>query len=105
MSRLIYWLERADSDTDIPKTNARTMPEDATVAVTMAALGLPYVRRQFFRSSEGLACVLSFRDEQVTTLFNLRVERALAQRGVRIRRIQVLDRTEHADAEANRAVA
>jgi len=91
MTRLLYSLARTESGEDTPDPSSRPLAEDATISITMAALGLPLVHRQFVRSTEGLMVVLSFSDDAAMNIFNLRIERALARRAMHITKISVVE--------------
>ena len=91
MTRLLYTLARTEYGEDTPDPSSRTLAEDATISITMAALGLPLVHRQFFRSTDGLIVVLSFSDDGAMNSFNLRIERALARRAIHITKIRMVE--------------
>lgn len=91
MARLLYSLARTESGDDTPTSASRPLTGDATISITMAALGLPLVHRQFFRSTEGLMVVLTFSDDAAMNIFNLRIERTLARRAIHITKICVVE--------------
>src|SRR3982751_1131352 len=77
MTRLVYTLERKPAtDSRIPARarSARTTSEDALIAMTMAALGLPLLRRHANGSGENATVSVTFPDDRVMAVFNLRVE-------------------------------
>jgi hypothetical protein len=92
MTRLVYTLERktvADRGANARLTSQRSTSEDALIAMTVAALGLPLLRRHANASGECATVTVTFPDDRVMAVFNLRVERALAIRNIRIRKIEV----------------
>jgi len=91
MTRLLYSLARTESGEDTPTPSSQPLTADATISITMAALGLPLVHRQFFRSTEGLMVMLTFSDEAAMNRFNLRIERALARRAIHITKICIVE--------------
>lgn len=83
MQRLIYTLE--------PMSGARTraIGEDAIVGITMAALGIHGIHKEVGGPAHAPRVCVTFPDERATAAFNLRIERTLALRGVKITKIQV----------------
>ena len=97
MKRLVYTLERVHS-----LTSAGAFTEDAIVGLTMASLGLPGIERRVDIAADLLEATLSFPDDKSLLRFNLRVERALAVRGVKIKKIRIAETYSRRD---NRRVA
>ena len=58
---------------------------DTVVGLRMASIGLPGITRLVNTGADPLEVMLSFPDDQTLLRFNLRVERALAARGVKIK--------------------
>lgn len=100
MKRLIYTLARLQHE---GAEFARATVEDAVLGITMAALGLPGVRRAVCGSPEVPKVLITFPDDKALLKFNLRIERALAVRGVKIRKIEVVEATRRSGFD--RAVA
>ena len=98
MNRLVYTLERMRS-----LTLPGAFMEDALVGLTMASLGLPGIERCVDNAADLLEATLSFPDDKSLLRFNLRVERALAVRGVKIRKIRIAEA--HARRDARRVAA
>jgi hypothetical protein len=86
MKRLVYTLERVHN-----LTFGGAFMEDAIVGLTMASLGLPGIERRIDNAADLLEATLSFPDDKSLLRFNLRVERALALRGVKIRKIHIAE--------------
>ncbi len=87
MQRLTYMFERTPAAQ--PSESARPILDDALLALTMAGLGLPGLRRRVDGSAP--QATVAFPDENTLRAFNLRIERALAVRGLRIRKIRVVE--------------
>ena len=100
MSVLIYTFERAQP---VRPEFDRPILADTVVGLSMASLGLPGIRRQVDVASDPLQVAISFPDQRALLRFNLRVERALAVRGVRIKKIRIAE--ESSPHEEQRAVA
>lgn len=90
MTQLIYTLERARGE--LAAGARRSLADDATLGVIMAGLGLG-INPCRIVAAEPLQLLLGFADDTAVQRFNLRIERALAVRGVRIVKI-------HADGES-----
>jgi len=89
MKRLIYSFDRVP--TAPSALVARTIVEDAMLGITMAGLGLPGIQRRVDGESDPPRVTLTFPDDKTLLRFNLRIERALAVRGVRIKKIHFAD--------------
>ena len=87
MKQLVYTLVRAQPAHG--PAFADSTFADAILGLTMASLGLPGIQRRVDGSAEPLEATLSFPDDKALQRFNLRVERALAVRGVKIQKIRI----------------
>ena len=89
MKRLVYTLERAQPQQD--SKSLRTVAQDAIIGLTMATLGLPGIQRRVDGANDVVEAILVFPDDNSIVQCNLRIERALAVRGVKIRKIRVVE--------------
>ena len=101
MKRLVYTLERVQPAQG--PTFGGALAQDAIVGLTMASLGLPGIQRRVDNAADLLEATLSFPDDKALLQFNLRVERALAVRGVKIRKIRIAEA--HVRRDARRVAA
>ena len=86
MKRLVYTLERTQPAPDAKVV--RTVAQDATIGLTMATLGLPGIQRRVNGAANPVEATLVFPDDHSFVQCNLRIERALAVRGVKISKIR-----------------
>jgi hypothetical protein len=89
MQRLVYHFERIQPS-EGPKLG-QPIVGDVIVAIAMAAVGIAGLQRRVEGSADVPQAVVSFANDQSLLKFNLRIERALAARGVKITKIQVLE--------------
>lgn len=91
MKRLVYTLERMQPEQVVDFLHP--LAQDAIVGLTMAGLGLPGIQRRVDAGSvtDLLDAVVTFPDDNSMRRFNLRIERALAVRNVKIRKIHVVE--------------
>ena len=92
MQRLVYSFGRvrpsADSQTPDPIVG------DVIVGIAMAAVGIVGLQRRVDGPPEAPQALLAFPNDRTLLLFNLRIERALALRNVRIAKIRIVDEPE-----------
>lgn len=101
MKRLIYTFERVRV---APGAHGpRPILEEAMLGITMAGLGLSGIQRRVDGATEPPRVTITFPDDKTLLRFNLRIERALAVRGVRIQKIRFAD--EPSPRKSARAVA
>ena len=84
MQRLLYTLERITT-----RHINRAAVEDAVVGITMAALGVHGIQKEVGGEADTPRIRVTFPDENAMRTFNLRIERALAVRDVKIKKIQI----------------
>lgn len=102
MHRLLYTFEKIDPAARA--TADEPIVGDVIVGIAMAAVGIVGMHRRVEGPAHAPQAFVSFLDERSLQRFNLRIERALDARGVKIARIRVIDGAAPT-ADERRAVA
>src|SRR5262245_61218931 len=89
MKRLVYTFERAQPNQG--NASAQPIVGDVIVAIAMASVGITGVQRRVDGSADAPVATMIFPNDRTLSRFNLRIERALAVRGVRITKIRIAD--------------
>lgn len=101
MQRLVYSFERMQPSAGSQAPDP--IVGDVIVGIAMAAVGIVGLQRRVDGPPEAPQALLTFPNDKTLLRFNLRIERALAMRNVRIAKIRIVDEIEHRAAQ--RAVA
>jgi len=97
MQRLVYSFERVHPSAGSPGSDpivGDPIVGDVIVAIAMAAVGIVGVQRRVDGPPEAPQALLTFPNDKTLLRFNLRIERALALRNVRIAKIRIVDDSE-----------
>ena len=96
MQRLVYTFERI-------QPAQGPIVGDVIVGIAMAAVGIFGIRRRVDGTAESPHAAIDFPSDTSILRFNLRIERALAARGVKIKKICVVE--DSSGCEGRRAAA